>query len=106
MTKTHINDTSWMYSVTDMLNHKGFIHWNKNKRYTGESISSSNSKGEGYKIYDLIDDEGYIYYEVYKIGLSKDKKELDETNDKLLLTTYDNKKVGKYINRSFDLLFE
>ena len=106
MTKTHINDTSSMYRVTDMLNHKGFIHWNKNKRYTGESISSSNSKGEGYKIYDLIDDKGYIYYEIYKIGLSKDKKELDETNDKLLLTTYDNKKVGKYINRSFDLLFE
>ena len=31
MTKTHINDTSSMYRVTDMLNHKGFIHWNKNK---------------------------------------------------------------------------
>ena len=48
MTKTHINDTSSMYRVTDMLNHKGFIHWNKNKRYTGESISSSNAKGGGF----------------------------------------------------------
>ena len=34
MTKTHINDTSSMYRVTNMLNHKGFIHWNKNKKYT------------------------------------------------------------------------
>ena len=101
MTKTHINNTSSMYRVSDIYNHKGFIHWNKNKRYTGESISSNNAKGEGYKIYDLIDNEGYIYYEVYRIGLSKDKKELDETNDILLLTTYENKQAIKYINKLF-----
>jgi len=32
------------------------------------------------------------------MGLSKDKKELDNTNDILLLTTYDNKQVNKYMN--------
>lgn len=31
MTKTHINNTSSMYRVSDIYNHKGFIHWNKNK---------------------------------------------------------------------------
>ena len=71
MTKTHINDTSSMYRVTDMLNHKGFIHWNKNKKYTGESMSSINPLSNSYKIYDLIDKKGFIYYEVYKMGLSK-----------------------------------
>jgi hypothetical protein len=101
MTKTHISDTSSMYRVSDIYNHKGFIHWNKNKKYTGESISSIYSSGEGFKIYDLIDNKGYIYHEVYRIGLSKDKKELDETNDILLLTTYDNKQTIKYINKLF-----
>jgi hypothetical protein len=32
------------------------------------------------------------------MGLSKNKKELDNTNDILLLTTYDNKQVNKYMN--------
>ena len=98
MTKKHISETSSMYQITDMYNHGGFIHWDKSKRYTGEGMSSSNANGEGYKIYDLIDKQGFIYYEIYKIGLSKDKKELDDTNDILLLTTYDNKQVNKYMN--------
>tara|TARA_R110000803_G_scaffold65310_1_gene126421 strand:- start:305 stop:622 length:318 start_codon:yes stop_codon:yes gene_type:complete len=99
MTKTHITETSPMYRVTDMHNHKGFIHWNKNKRYTGEGMINSNANGEGYRIYDLIDKQGFIYYEIYKIGLSKDKKELDETNDVLILTTYDDKQVNKYMSK-------
>ena len=100
MTKVHITETGPMYRLSDMYNHKGFTHWNKNKKYTGESMSNSNSLGNGYKIYDLIDEQGFIYYEIYKIGLSKDKKELDNTNDVLILTTYDNKQVNKYMNES------
>ena len=38
--------------------------------------------------------------------LSKPKHPGTPSMYDLLLTTYDNKKVGKYINRSFDLLFE
>ena len=98
MTKTHITETSPLYKVSDMLNHKGFIHWNKNKRYTSEGMSNINPFGDSYKIYDLIDKKGFIYYEVYKMGLSKNKKELDNTNDTLLLTTYDNKQVSKYMS--------
>jgi len=99
MTKTHITETSPMYRVTDLYNHEGFIHWNKNKKYSGESMSNINPFGESYKIYDLIDNEGFIYYEVYKMGLSKDKKELDETNDTLLLSTYNKDDVNKYMNK-------
>ena len=98
MTKKHISETSSMYKVTDLYNHNNFIHWTKDKKYTGESMSNINPFGESYKIYDLIDSEGFIYYEVYKMGLSKNKKELDNTNDILLLTTYDNKQVNKYMN--------
>jgi hypothetical protein len=98
MTKKHISETSSMYKVTDLYNHNNFIHWTKDKKYTGESMSNINPFGESYKIYDLIDNEGFIYYEVYKMGLSKNKKELDNTNDILLLTTYDNKQVNKYMN--------
>ena len=99
MTKTHITETSPMYKVTDIHNHKGFIHWNKNKKYTGEGMSNINPFGDSYKIYDLIDKKGFIYYEVYKMGLSKDKKELDNTNDILLLTTYSDDEVNKYMNK-------
>ena len=98
MTKTHITETSPMYKVTDIHNHKGFIHWNKNKKYTGESMSSINPLSNSYKIYDLIDKQGFIYYEVYKLGLSKNKKEFDNTKDILLLTTYNYRDAHKYIN--------
>tara|TARA_R100001369_G_scaffold7473_1_gene18672 strand:+ start:364 stop:666 length:303 start_codon:yes stop_codon:yes gene_type:complete len=84
--------------ISNIYNHKGFIHWNKNKKYTGESMSNLNPLNNSYKIYDLIDDKGFIYYEIYKMGVSKNKKELDNTKDILLLTTYDNKKVSKYMN--------
>ena len=99
MTKTHITETSPMYKVSDLYNHKGFIHWNKNKKYTGESMSNINPFSNSYKIYDLIDSKGFIYYEVYKMGLSKDKKELDNTNDTLLLSTYNKDDVNKYMNK-------
>jgi len=98
MTKNHISETSPMYRVTDILNHKEFIHWNKNKRYTGESMSNINPLNNSYKIYDLIDKEGFIYYEIYKMGVSKNRKELDNTKDTLLLTTYDDKQVNKYMS--------
>jgi hypothetical protein len=99
MIKTHISDYSdSMYKVTDLYNHDGFIHWNKDKQYTGESMSNINPFNDSYKIYDLIDNEGFIYYEVYKMGLSKDKKELDNTNDILLLTTYNKDAVNRYMN--------
>ena len=99
MTKTHITETSPMYKVSDLYNHKGFIHWNKNKKYTDESMSNINPFSNSYKIYDLIDSKGFIYYEVYKMGLSKDKKELDNTNDTLLLSTYNKDDVNKYMNK-------
>ena len=98
MTKTHITETSPMYRVTDIHNHKGFIHWSKNKKYTGESMSSINPLSNSYKIYDLIDKQGFIYYEVYKLGLSKNKKEFDNTKDILLLTTYNYRDAHKYMN--------
>ena len=88
-----------MYQVNDLYNHKGFIHWNENKKYTSEGMSNINPFGNSYKIYDLIDKQGFIYYEIYRMGLSKDKKELDEKNDILLLTTYDNNEVNKYMNK-------
>ena len=99
MTKKHISETSTMYRVSDLYNHKDFIHWNKNKKYTGEYMSSMDPFGNSYSVYDLIDEQGFIYYEIYKIGLSKDKKSLDNTNDILILTTYDNKQVNKYMNK-------
>ena len=99
MIKKHISETSSMYKVSDLYNHKDFIHWNKNKKYTSESMSNINSLGNSYKIYDLIDKQGFIYYEVYKMGLSKNKKEFDNTKDILLLTTYDSKEVNKYMNK-------
>ena len=100
MTKTHINNYADVgYKINDLYNHKGFIHWNKNKKYTGEGMSNINPFGDSYKIYDLIDKKGFIYYEVYKMGLSKNKKELDNTNDILLLTTYSDDEVNKYMNK-------
>jgi len=100
MKKQHISDyADTCYKVSDMLNHKGFIHWNKNKRYTGEAMSSINPFGTSYKLYDLIDKKGYIYYEVYKLGLSKNKKELDNTNDILLFTSYNYVKSHNYMNK-------
>tara|TARA_R110000782_G_scaffold41956_1_gene95769 strand:+ start:215 stop:526 length:312 start_codon:yes stop_codon:yes gene_type:complete len=99
MKKTHISETSAMYRVSDLYNHKDFIHWNKNKKYTGEYMSSMDPFGNSYSVYDLIDEQGFIYYEIYKIGLSKDKKSLDNTNDVLILTTYDKKQYFKYMNR-------
>jgi len=95
----HITETSPMYKLTDLYNHKDFIHWDKNKKYTGESMSNINPSNTSYKIYDLIDKQGFIYYEIYKMGLSKDKKELDNTNDILLLTTYNQKIVNQYMNK-------
>jgi len=95
----HITETSPMYKLTDLYNHKDFIHWDKNKKYTGESMSNINPYNTSYKIYDLIDKQGFIYYEIYKMGLSKDKKELDNTNDILLLTTYNQKIVNQYMNK-------
>ena len=95
----HITKTSPMYKLTDLYNHKDFIHWDKNKKYTGESMSNINPSNTSYKIYDLIDNQGFIYYEIYKMGLSKDKKELDNTNDILLLTTYNQKIVNQYMNK-------
>ena len=68
ITKVHITETGPMYRLSDMYNHKGFTHWNKNKKYTGESMSNSNSLGNGYKIYDLIDEQGFIYYEIIHIN--------------------------------------
>lgn len=99
MTKTHISETSAMYQVSDLYNHEDFIHWNKNKKYTGESMSSIDPFGNSYQVYDLIDEQGFIYYEIYKMGLSKDKKSLDNTNDVLILTTYNSKQVNKYMNK-------
>ena len=84
--------------ISNIYNHKGFIHWNKNKKYTGESMSNINPLNNSYKIYDLIDSKGVIYYEIYKMGVSKNRKELDNTKDILLLTTYDNKTVSKYMS--------
>ena len=99
MTKTHINNYADVgYKINDLYNHKGFIHWNKSKKYTGESMSSINPLSNSYKIYDLIDKQDFIYYEVYKLGLSKNKKEFDNTKDILLLTTYNYKDAHKYMN--------
>jgi len=43
MIKTHISDyNDSMYRVTNLYNHKGFIHWNKSKKYTGEAMSNIN----------------------------------------------------------------
>ena len=61
-------------------------------------MSNINPLNHSYKIYDLIDSKGFIYYEIYKMGVSKNRKELDNTKDILLLTTYDNKKVSKYMS--------
>ena len=99
MTKTHINDYADVgYKINDLYNHKDFIHWNKNKKYTGESMSSIIPLSNSYKIYDLIDKKGFIYYEVYKMGLSKNKKEFDNTKDILLSTTYNYEDAHKYMN--------
>jgi len=98
MTKTHIsNYANTSYKINNLYNHKGFIHWNKNKKYTGESWSSINPFSNSYKIYDLIDKQGFIYYEVYKLGLSKNKKEFDNIKDILLLTTYNYNKAHNYM---------
>ena len=93
MEKTHISETSPMYKVSDLYNHKYFKHWKKGKRYTGESMSNIRPSKDSYVIYDLIDKEGYIYYEIHKLN-----NELDHNKAKLLLTTYDKKQVNKYMS--------
>ena len=93
MKKTHISETSPMYQVSDLYNHKYFKHWKKGKRYTGESMSNIRPSKDSYVIYDLIDKEGYIYYEIHKLN-----NELDHNKAELLLTTYDKKQVNKYMS--------
>ena len=73
----------------------------KNKSTESETMTKTHitETSPMYRVTDLYNHEGFIYYEVYKMGLSKDKKELDETNDTLLLSTYNKDDVNKYMNK-------